>query len=106
MEEVLVQHSLSGSKSGTYHLSWHPSSEALLAVTEGDRVSLVSVPLTAAVAAASPSGAYLARPPHSHTPGGLTCLAFSPRGDLLAAGDDCGNVLLWCCSSSDMDSLP
>ncbi|GFH25004.1 uncharacterized protein HaLaN_22893 [Haematococcus lacustris] len=49
-EEVLVQHSLSGSKSGTYHLAWHPSSEALLAVTEGDRVSLVSVPLTAALA--------------------------------------------------------
>jgi hypothetical protein len=46
-EEVLAHHQLLPCTKGTRRLSWHPQSESLLAVAEGDRVCFINVAPTA-----------------------------------------------------------
>jgi hypothetical protein len=50
---------------------------------------------SAGVAAASPEFATPSRPEEPHAQGSLTCIAFSPAGDFLAASDDTGRVYVW-----------
>ena len=99
-QEVLCRHSLGPvpSELSSRRLAWHPTLDSLLAVTQGDRVSLVNIPPSAGLSG-SPEFAAPSSPSSSlFTPNSnafITSLAFNDRGDLLAASDSEGYVHIW-----------
>jgi hypothetical protein len=91
---------------GTARLAWHPTEPRILAAASGGAVGMFMVPSEAAAApseAADPSGLEPSDPSWEfalQAGRAATALAFSPGGDLLAAGDDAGGVSAWVLETS------
>ncbi|GLI61433.1 hypothetical protein VaNZ11_003793 [Volvox africanus] len=106
-DEILARHELPIPTSGPAahppaRLAWHPAYDFVLAVTAGPTVYFINVPPTADVAAAPEYSAPVAAA-RSKDGAVMTSVAFSPSGDLLAAGDARGFVYIWALTSEQLD---
>ncbi|GIL54283.1 hypothetical protein Vafri_9855, partial [Volvox africanus] len=106
-DEILARHELPIPTSGPAahppaRLAWHPTYDFVLAVTAGPTVYLINVPPTADVAAAPEYSAPVAAA-RSKDGAVMTSVAFSPSGDLLAAGDARGFVYIWALTPEQLD---
>ncbi|GLC45526.1 hypothetical protein PLESTM_001745900 [Pleodorina starrii] len=106
-DEILARHELPIPTSGPgahppARLAWHPTYDFVLAVAAGPTVYLINVPPTADVAAAPEYSAPVAAA-RSADGAVMTSVAFSPAGDLLAAGDARGFVYVWALTPEQLD---
>ncbi|KXZ44662.1 hypothetical protein GPECTOR_64g81 [Gonium pectorale] len=83
-----------GSETVPARLAWHPSYDFVLAVAAGPALHFINVPPTPEVAAAA-EYAVPVTAARSASGAVFTSLAFSPAGDMLAAGDAAGWVTVW-----------
>lgn len=92
-------------------LAWHPSVPQILAAGAGSSVHIYEVPAAAEFSSAPPPASapgitYSIAGGSGSSGAVVTCVAFSPTGDLLVAGDSAGGVHAWWLEGEEATDAP